>query len=169
MSKPRKRTTYVDIFETLVREIASGSYAVNDLMPTEKGLVERFHVARPTVREALRRLEELGYIRRRRGMRSVLLSINPANTFVNSVKSVEELLLYANVASWRIFGSTRVRADAELSEQLNCQLGQEWLRVDFLRYQNPEDFPLCYSNIYFHPKFQKVLPPSGKALLFTTL
>ena len=157
-SKSRKRTTYIDIFDTLTSEIVSGSFAVGDQMPTEKELVERFNVARPTVREALRRLEDLGHIRRRRGTRSVLVSATPANTFINSVKSVEELLLYANVAHWRIVGSSRVIADETLSRALGCDIGQQWLRVDFLRYQSPSDEPLCYSNIYFHPKFHKILP-----------
>ncbi|HSF94453.1 MAG TPA: FadR/GntR family transcriptional regulator [Thermohalobaculum sp.] len=56
-----------DIAGALRRQIASARFTVNDRLPPERTLAEQFGVARGTVREALRQLEESGFVRRRAG------------------------------------------------------------------------------------------------------
>lgn len=51
------------VFEQLSSEILNGHYAVGDNLPAERKLVETFGVNRHVVREALKRLEQLGLIR----------------------------------------------------------------------------------------------------------
>ena len=53
---PEHRPGAADIAAMLRREISSGALEVNDRLPPERRLAERFGVARGTVREALRRL-----------------------------------------------------------------------------------------------------------------
>jgi DNA-binding FadR family transcriptional regulator len=56
-----------DIAGALRRQIASSRFARNDRLPPERSLAEQFGVARGTVREALRNLEEGGFVERRAG------------------------------------------------------------------------------------------------------
>jgi len=55
------------VFEQIQREIADGRYQPGDRLPTEAELVARFDVSRTTITRALRDLEHLGVLRRRRG------------------------------------------------------------------------------------------------------
>ncbi|MBP82089.1 MAG: hypothetical protein CL395_08955 [Acidiferrobacteraceae bacterium] len=51
----------------LRRAIADGEYGFNERLPAERELAELFHTSRGTVREALRRLQELGMVDRQVG------------------------------------------------------------------------------------------------------
>ena len=56
-----------DIAGALRKQIASARFAQNDRLPPERSLAEQFGVARGTVREALKQLEESGFVQRRAG------------------------------------------------------------------------------------------------------
>ena len=51
----------------LRRSILEGVYEFSDRLPAERQLAETFNVSRGTIREALRRLEELGMVTREIG------------------------------------------------------------------------------------------------------
>jgi GntR family transcriptional repressor for pyruvate dehydrogenase complex len=51
------------VFDQIASEIINGRYNVDDNLPAERKLVETFGVNRHVVREALKRLEQLGLIR----------------------------------------------------------------------------------------------------------
>jgi GntR family transcriptional repressor for pyruvate dehydrogenase complex len=55
------------VFERLERAIKSGAYGEDERLPTEHDLAAEFQVSRPTIREALKRLRDLGMIYSRRG------------------------------------------------------------------------------------------------------
>src|SRR5688500_16807261 len=55
------------VFDRLVAEIVSGRYAPGARVPAERDLAVTYKASRPTIREALRRLEEWRLITRRRG------------------------------------------------------------------------------------------------------
>jgi len=56
-----------DIAGALRRQIASARFVQNDRLPPERTLAEQFGVARGTVREALKQLEDTGFVARRPG------------------------------------------------------------------------------------------------------
>jgi len=56
-----------DIAGALRQQITSARFAQHDRLPPERTLAEQFGVARGTVREALKRLEEAGFVERRPG------------------------------------------------------------------------------------------------------
>ena len=51
----------------LRRAILGGSYGVNERLPSERYLAEHFHASRGTIREALRRLQEMNMVSREIG------------------------------------------------------------------------------------------------------
>ncbi len=56
-----------DIAGELRKQIASARFARNDRLPPERLLADQFGVARGTVREALKQLEDTGFVERRAG------------------------------------------------------------------------------------------------------
>src|SRR5262245_13055474 len=55
------------VFDTLLRGIVGGQYAPGTRLPAERELALQLKASRPTVREALRRLEQWNLIAPRRG------------------------------------------------------------------------------------------------------
>jgi GntR family transcriptional regulator len=64
---------YHQVKTALRREIEDGRWAPGEQLPTEDELIARFHVSKITVRQALRQLSELGYIRRKQGRGTFVL------------------------------------------------------------------------------------------------
>ena len=83
---------YRKIARSLIDLIKLNELNVGDKMPTEARLMEQYNASRNTIRESLRELEMLGYTRRHRGTRSIVIEKQPEEKFVNSVQSVHELL-----------------------------------------------------------------------------
>lgn len=62
-----RRSLSDTVFDRIHRSIKSGSYAVDERLPTEHALAAEFQVSRPVVRDALQRLKDQGLIYSRRG------------------------------------------------------------------------------------------------------
>lgn len=60
-------STTASVFERLLDEIAGGRYASGSRLPSERDLAQRLSTSRPTLREALRRLEDWRMVEPRRG------------------------------------------------------------------------------------------------------
>lgn len=69
---------YQQIVDAVERELASGALRPGDRLPSEREMVARYGVSRPTVREALRVLEHSGLVKSRHGDRSGPLLLDPA-------------------------------------------------------------------------------------------
>ena len=61
------------VFEQLTAEIVRGGYAPGDTLPSERELSEALHVNRHVVREAVKRLEQVGLVRVSQGGRTGVL------------------------------------------------------------------------------------------------
>jgi GntR family transcriptional regulator, transcriptional repressor for pyruvate dehydrogenase complex len=61
------------VFEQLSGEIVAGAYAPGAALPSERELSEQLHVNRHVVREAVKRLEQVGLVRVSQGGRTTVL------------------------------------------------------------------------------------------------
>jgi len=89
--KPR----YRHIFDTLRSRISSGEYPEGHKLPTEAELMELFSVSRTTVSRAMRDMELLGLIARRRG----------SGTYVRQAMAIPERMELAFFVPWVESGS----------------------------------------------------------------
>lgn len=64
---------YVQLADELARLIRDGTYPPGSRLPSEAELAETYEVARPTVRQALGRLRDLGLIVTLHGRGSVVM------------------------------------------------------------------------------------------------
>ncbi|GHV36956.1 GntR family transcriptional regulator [Synergistales bacterium] len=74
MDRPRRevqrRRIYEDIVEYLLEDIRNGVYPVGAELPSERSLMDEFQVGRPAVRESLNKLERMGIIETKPGVRA---------------------------------------------------------------------------------------------------
>ena len=147
---------YQSLVDALRRAIESGEYPVGSLLPTEKELCERFGVSRHTVREASRRLADIGLIVRRAGLGTTVSARTASPRFTASLGSLTELLQFTQSTRLEILETERIKADAALADVLRCRLRQPWVRLRTLRYPSGSSRPLSHTSIFLLPEFEGI-------------
>jgi DNA-binding GntR family transcriptional regulator len=139
---------YEQVANELIDSIGGGIYPVGALLPTEMELCEQYRISRATVREALRKLRDLGLIARRRRVGTKVVSRAPAASYRQPTNSISDLLQYADDTRVEILTTKRIICDAALAEQLECRTGRAWLRIDSLRRMADAPQPICMTTAY---------------------
>jgi len=87
-----QRPLYVQASEALENLVQNGHYAAGDRLPSEIELSQQLGISRPTLREALRLLEEEGVIIRRHGVGTFVAAPQPIiESGLEVLESIERL------------------------------------------------------------------------------
>lgn len=156
----KSRLRYREVADTLLGRIAEAHHPVGDMLPSELELCQEFGVSRYTVREALRRLDEMGVVSRRQGSGTVVRAREPSRKYVQALNSVGELLQYPEDTRLNVLTSRDVVADKTLAELLKCGPRKRWHLIEAVR-RASDGVPLCLSHIYVIPKFASVRDSIG--------
>lgn len=124
---------YASVATAVAAEILDGRRPVGTLLPTEQELCQSFGVSRSTVRQALRRLGELGLVAGAQGVGTRVIADQPRGRYVLAVQSVTDVMGYAARARLDIRAREPVTADAALAERIGCEPGSRWIHVSGLR------------------------------------
>lgn len=139
---------YQRVADDLMQRIASGTYPVGSLLPREVELSARYGVTRHTVREALRRLNEVGLILRRRRAGTSVVANTPSTNYRQPINSIEDFLQYGEDTRLNVLRTTRIRCNAALAGLLDCEAGTEWLLAETLRVPLANRRPICLTVNY---------------------
>jgi len=153
---------YQQVAETLLADIRGGRLAIGDTLPGELDLVEAFRVSRHTVREALRRLEELGLIGRRQGVGTVVLARESTQSYVQAVRNPAALLQYPQGSRLVPRSSEELRAGRALARLLGCKTGAIWQQVSCLREFGDGRPPICWTDLYLLPEYAGIASSIGR-------
>lgn len=149
----RREWRHARLRETLRRRIEDGIYPEGSFLPTEAELCAEFGVSRYTVREALRRLTEAGYLQRRQGSGSAVISARPRGQFVHAMSSLSSLFQYAADTTFAIHGVELAPPGPQHAEDLRGQQDRPWLVLRGLRSETPSGAPICASTVFVHADF----------------
>jgi hypothetical protein len=144
------------IADKIKHAILEGALKVDERLPTEEELAQRFAVSRPTIREALKRLAAQNLIRSRRGP--------TGGTFVNQPTQAETRLMMANATALLVsMGELSLADIAETRQELEslcCRLAAERRTDEQLQVMHEEisrqreptlsDQDFCASDVRFH-------------------
>lgn len=148
---------YATVATALAAEILEGKRPVGTLLPTEQDLCQAFGVSRSTVRQALRRLADLGLVVGAQGVGTRVIADLPRGCYVLAVRSATELMGYAARARLDIRGRERVEADPALAARLGCRPGTRWVHVSGLRRStDAQDAPISLCDLYIAEEFADV-------------
>ncbi len=156
-----RRPRYRKVAEALLADIQSGRLAVGATLPGEIELTEKFGVSRHTVREALRRLEQLGLIGRRPGVGTAVLARQPQNTYIQSVRTPAALLQYPPGACLQVQTQQPLRASRQLARLIGCKAGADWIRISCLRVFEDARPPLNWVDLFVQPRFAAIVADLG--------
>ncbi len=143
------------IADVMTKDIRAGKYAPGEQIPTELELATIFNVHRNTVRRALQVLRHQNLVRIEQGRgsyvqeRIVRYQLGAKTRLTLALRDVDR------VGERRVIGTTRVRADKAIANDLRIPKDQFLRRVDTLRLLNGT--PVCISSNYFPlPRFEGI-------------
>lgn len=153
MPPPHARLTarqprYMIVAQALMHDIETGRHEVGSLLPTEAELGQQFNVSRHTVREAIRRLTDLGLVSAQAGVGTKVKAQRPDSHYSLTAEGLSDLIRYVNEVSLRIHRHDEVVADADLAELLECPIGKKWVRMLGERFVVGGKEPIGLSEIY---------------------
>ena len=148
---------YASVAASLAAEILDHRRPVGELLPTEQELSQSFGVSRSTVREALRRLREMGLVAGSQGVGTRVIADRPRSSYTMTVGSVAEVMGYATRTRLEVTGRARLRAGAELADRIGAAPGSEWAHVRGLRWPEDRDLPpISLVDLYVAAEFAEV-------------
>jgi DNA-binding GntR family transcriptional regulator len=147
---------YQQLADVLARHIQSGRYPVGSLLPPETDLAQQYDMSRHTVREAIRKLADMGLILRRQGVGTEVRAKQPESRYVAALNTLSDLFQYTQRTKLKVLGEEWVIADEELAAQLHCETGQRWLKFLTCRYPTGEKTPISYTEIFVYPMYEGI-------------
>ena len=151
------RSTSVEVTRDLEEGIASGRFPVGSLLPTEFELCDRYDASRYTVRMALKELQDLGLISRRKNVGTRVESMRPAGGFTQSIATVDELAQFGAKHVRMVESVSEVVVDLDLAKEMGCDGGSRWLRISSLRMDGGKKRrPICWTDVYIDPSYSDI-------------
>jgi len=152
---------YAQVAQTLLNEIESGRYPVGTQLPTEFELCEQFGVSRITIREAVKRLVNLGLVSRQPRVGTTVLSNKASAGYRQSVADVSDLYQYATDTTLVIESRETLEIDARHALMLEGVAGETWLHLCGRRHMQAGAQPICLTELWIHPMFRSVQGMNG--------
>lgn len=137
---------YLDLANSLRKQIAQGRLTVGDQLPTEHELCDRHDLSRHTARAALQVLEDQGLIERRPGLGTRVISSVARPAFTQPLGGLDDLLQYAHEARLSITSAAPVVLSASEAARLGAEKSTKWLKLDGVR--RISDQPIAATTIY---------------------
>lgn len=145
-------TRYAQVTEALSGAIANGDYPVGSVLPNELELAKQFGVSRSTVRAAMKELQALGLVSRKKSAGTRVESARPAAhgaNFINSFSTIEAIQQFGEQTDRVIQSTESLVADDDLAARLGCRPGSRWLHIRGMRRPpGGEGQPICLSDVY---------------------
>jgi GntR family transcriptional regulator len=133
---------YHQLKASLVKDIDAGRWRPGEQLPTEDALMAQFQVSKITVRQALRDLQQSGYIRREQG-RGTFVQGPPLEEGPRDLKSfTAEIQGHGLTATSRVLEQGLVEAPAEIAACLGIREGDPVFRLRRLRFAEGEPMGL---------------------------
>jgi DNA-binding GntR family transcriptional regulator len=153
---------YLALAETLSEGIRSEQYPVGGLLPTEAELCEQYGVSRHTVREAIRKLRDLGLVSRHQGIGTRVENRDISGRFVLALGSVPDIWQYVQTTRFVVQDKALITASEAEIPLPSIGGNEEWLRVEGLRYIADQDLPISHSAVHMNGAFRGISDQIGR-------
>jgi GntR family transcriptional regulator len=143
------------ISDWLRSEIEAGTFAVDERVPSENALCERFGVSRITVRRALQTLEGEGLIYRRQGLGSFVADRRLRQGLVRLTDFEQDMALAGLEATSRVLRREEEPCPEPVAPWLQVTCGDPVFRVDRLRLGDGR--PVALDQTWLPPPYGRLI------------
>ena len=158
---------YRQIADKIRADIVNSTYKIDEKIPTEVELIEKYDVSRITIRKAIDELCDEGILTRRQG-KGTFVTIPAIDVDIKAVTSFSDACAQrGQVSTSKVIGSRSIRASAEDMEKLHVSADARVIEIDRLRYADNE--PVIIERNHFTSAFSYLLESNLSGSLYTLL
>ena len=151
-----EKPLYVQIVDTLKREIVDGEFPVGTALPSEAALVSRFAVSRHTVREALRTMRESGLVTSHQGLGTVVKRAADCFNYVHQINTISDLFPVNVETYYELVPGGLVTLPQLMDMVPELGPGHQWLRIRGSRTRPGQDTPFNELEVFVAAQFASV-------------
>jgi GntR family transcriptional regulator len=140
----------MNIYKKIKSKIISNEWEFGTKLPSEHELGTEFNVSRHTIRKALQKLSNQGYIYRKAGKGTFVKNIK-SRYKLNVLKSFSEQMKNRNVEpSSKIIRKDKVKPTNKIKKKLTLLSNEKIYQIERIR--KADDFPMAYEKVYIATK-----------------
>lgn len=144
-----KQAFYKIIYNDLVDKIRRDEYSIGDLLPSESELENMYNISRTPVRQALKQLENDGYIYRLQGKGSFVSNSNPTGKWILTTGFMHKYNKEWQKISVKTLNIKKVKSE-EIASLLGINKDNEFYEIERIRLYKNE--PVLYLKHNFNPR-----------------
>lgn len=158
---------YRQVADRIRADIKNGIYKVDEKIPTELELIDKYSVSRITIRQAVELLVEEGVLSRHQGKGTFVTT--PSVSFdVKAVTSFNDsCLMRKSVPSSKVLAARTVKASNEDMDELHVKDNMRVVEIDRLRMA--DGIPVILERNHFSPAFSYLLESDLSGSLYSLL
>ncbi|MDD4658617.1 MAG: GntR family transcriptional regulator [Eubacteriales bacterium] len=127
---------YLQIYDKLKLKITGGLWPEGSLIPAETSLMKQYGVGRETVRRAVLRLVNEGYLFRQQGKGTFVCRKRPEDGLEQIVSFTAEMLARGYKPGTKVLANRRQKPDPNTANRLNCSPAEDIYYFKRLRTAN---------------------------------
>lgn len=159
-SKSSRNTLHRRLSDELLSMIRTGAYPVGSNLPTEAELCERFKVSRHTVREATRRLLDMGLVVRKPRAGTTVIRQDTQPQFGLGLENTEQLTQYLENTALSVHKVVSPLTAHPPEAQLEGA-PSDWIKVSTYRCLPGTDRPISWTDIFIRKEYEAVVEHIG--------
>jgi GntR family transcriptional regulator len=159
----QRKPLHARLVDELLGRIRAGEWPVGSTLPSEMELCGAAGVSRHTLRHALKTLQERGFIERRQGAPSKVISSTQPRIYSQDFNTLKEVLRYPRNTYRENITERTIECDARLQAALKAPLGSSWFHIGAVRREEQSTLPLAWTDIYIQHRFARVAKLAGHA------
>jgi DNA-binding GntR family transcriptional regulator len=154
---------YMQLAQTLLNEIQSGTYPLGGQLPTEFELCEQFGMSRFTVREAIKQLVQMGLLSRQPRLGTRIVATAPVGGYRQVMGGVTDLRQYTAETELDIESTELVELEPKIAALVEARPGERWLHALGVRRTPDQPAPICFTEVFVHPAFRSLTGLEGRS------
>jgi phosphonate metabolism transcriptional regulator PhnF len=137
---------YQQLSEILIKQIEKGIFKPSEQIPTEMELSKRYKLNRHTVRQAIERLENEGFVYKMKGKGTFVANTKISYKVSRKTQFTTSILDVGLSPDARLLDSYEISAGRELSGKLNIKSSDKATVLEIVRFVNK--IPFCHTTSF---------------------
>jgi len=139
---------YQQLSEILIKQIEKGVFKPSEQIPTEMELSKRYKLNRHTVRQAIERLENEGFVYKIKGKGTFVANTKISYKVSRKTRFTTSILDVGLSPDARLLDSYEISAGRELSRKLNIKSSDKVVVLEIVRFVNK--IPFCHTTSFLN-------------------